>query len=467
MKQGLVMEDGKLRYYKDDKPYHAGIVEDDGGIYYISSDGWAVKGEHIVHSVMCNGIVRKGTYTFGEDYKLIPDSYHPPKKQKGKKIRRSPKPRKGLKHPVQFWTGIALVVTVLLALVILVQSFQETEHPIEGTEPTEQNQQQIDKHIVLPEFNEEILLCSKEAKQVYDGEMDVEASYVSGNPYRPFVFEYQLADVSGILRISEDSAFSKCRIFELDESKRSLTIHNLKTGMTYYYQVTVGDQTYSGTFQTAASNRFISIPGVTNLRDIGGYQTLDGKTVKQGMVIRGVEMDGIMNVEYCVPIDAIPDVQDTFGFVYDMDLREPSIIAGDYQSRFGKEVGHKFYAAPGYAQIFKPYYLNSVRQLFADFADPEKYPMYLHCTWGADRTGTIVFLLQGLLNVSQEDALREYRLTGYVAPNLISKDLMDALLWGLEVYEGDTLQEKIISYLTTTVGVTEEEIASIQSILLE
>ena len=93
--------------------------------------------------------------------------------------------------------------------------------------------------------------------------------------------------------------------------------------------------------------------------------------------------------------------------------------------------------------------------------------MYLHCTWGRDRTGTVVLLLQGLLNVSQEDLLREYRLTGYVTPAVATNNKMDALFMQLDGYEGDTLQEKIINYLTTTVGVTQEEFASIQSIFLE
>ena len=93
--------------------------------------------------------------------------------------------------------------------------------------------------------------------------------------------------------------------------------------------------------------------------------------------------------------------------------------------------------------------------------------MYLHCTWGRDRTGTVVLLLQGLLNVSEEDLLEEYRLTGYVTPAVATNNKMDTVFLQLGGYEGDTLQEKIISYLTTDIGVTQEEIDSIQSIFLD
>ena len=324
----------------------------------------------------------------------------------------------------------------------------------------------VEEGVALSRFDQEILLCSDEAKQVHDGKMKIENAVASGNPYRPFTFSYRLENASGTLRLSEDSAYSDAKEYNLDQDKTSVTIDNLKTGTTYYYQVEVAGKQYSGSFQTADGNRFISVPGLENLRDIGGYQTLDGKTIKQGLLIRGCELDGIKNQDYFLADEDVASVQETFGFVYDLDLRSPEITQGEYQSRLGADVAHKFYDAPTYAQIFRPEYQTSLREIFADLADPEKYPMYLHCTWGRDRTGTVVLLLQGLLNVSQEDLLAEYRLTGYVTPAIATNNKMDTVFMQLGSYEGDTLQEQIISYLTTTVGVTQEEIASIQSIFL-
>lgn len=357
-----------------------------------------------------------------------------------------------------------ILVAVLIATILLLSACNGgAEVEDNAVNPTVM----VEDGVALPQFEQEVLLCSDQAKQVYDGTLKIKTAVATGTPYRPFVFEYRLEQSSGTLRLSEDSSLTDAQEYNLDKEKTSISIDNLKTGTTYYYQVEVSGKQYSGTFHTASSTRFISIPGTQNLRDIGGYKTLDGKTIKQGLLIRGCELDGIKNEEYYVDDQDIPAVQKTFGFVYDLDLRSPEIFEGEYQSRLGAEVGHKFYDAPTYAQIFRSEYLTSMREIFADLADPDKYPMYLHCTWGRDRTGTVVLLLQGLLNVSQEDLLQEYRLTGYVTPAVATNNKMDVLFLGLEAYEGDTLQEKIVSYLTTEVGVTQEEIASIQSIFLE
>ena len=355
--------------------------------------------------------------------------------------------------------------SVLIALIVACLIFSGCSKT-EVQEPVVNPTVAVDEGVALPQFDQEVLLCSDEAKQVADGTMKIGNAVSTGAPYRPFVFEYQLDKASGILRLSEDSSFADAKQYDLDKDQTSISIDNLKTGTTYHYQVEVSGKQYTGTFQTAASNRFLSVPGVENLRDIGGYQTLDGKTIKQGLLIRGCELDGIKNAEYFLADGDVAAVQDTFGFVYDLDLRSPEIIEGECPSRLGADVPHKFYDAPTYAQIFRSEYQESLRQIFTDLADPAKYPMYLHCTWGRDRTGTVVLLLQGLLNVSKEDLMHEYRLTGYVTPAVATNNKMDVVFMQLDGYEGDTLQEKIADFLITTVGITQEQIESIQSIFL-
>lgn len=471
MKNGLMYEHDQLVYYKNDLRYHAGVIKVDGDIYYIGTKGRAVKGRHIVHKEMCNGILKRGIYTFGDDYKLVKGSYERPKK-----ARTSTKPTK-LKKPGRFaklskqWSREELIGLSAAAvfLVILIGAALTVDYV-----QNRPGQEKIDHGAVVDNnavrdafFDAEVLLCSTSAKQLYDNEITAEMAVTAGEPYRPLVANYYITNTTGVLCIGEDEDLLDGREYILTSGSKAVTIDNLKTGTAYYYKLTTPDDEYRGTFQTAASTRFVNLPGVKNTRDIGGYVNQDGKTVKQGLLIRGTEIDGLVHQNLILATDSVQEVQDTFGFVYDFDLRAPDIYSGIFRSRLGEGVGHSFYNSPQYGGIFNKATQPNLRRIFADLADADKYPMYFHCSHGADRAGTIVFLLQGILNMSQEDMLREYCLTGYFRQDCAVPTAMEVVVNGLQPYAGDTLAEKVVTFLKEAVGVTQQQIDSIRAIFLE
>lgn len=462
MKNGLVNENGTLIYYENDKPKHAGVVRIDDDIYYAGKNGVIRKGRYVIHSSMSNDILDHGTYTFDENGKLIKDSYVPPEKRVRRK--KSLLSKKGSEKNKRRFNYRPFVAVVMVAVVIAFLFFivKMAEHQMDEYEKLKNDTENSTQSstVILPEFNDEVLLCSKSAKMVYDGKMSAD-DLESYDLYAPLTFNYNISS-DGMLILSESPDLSNPRTFILSDKETRILIDNLKTGTQYYYKVTVEGKDYPGEFKTAKSTRFISIPGLYNTRDIGGYTTLDGKMIKQGMIIRGTEADGLVEPMYYLKDENVEMCRELFGFVCDLDLRANVSFTNDYKSRFGNDVKHTFYTAPSYTSIFNESFKGSLYNIFSELAKPENYPMYMHCTYGADRTGTIVFLLDGILNVEDGDMQNRYALTKGK-----TTDYLNPIYGTLKNYKGDTTQQQIVDFLISYVGITEQQIESIRSILLE
>lgn len=456
----IVEEDGYLYYYQDGVPTHAGVVQVDGKLYYAGREGELVCGHHkAVHTDRANGLVKRGTYEFDEDGVLIEASYQKPVRATSKRR------KKGISKRAWKVLCAALAILVVLAIGLALYLTQDRTGTSAQTPESAAAQTTGDAGpIELPPVGETVWLVSPSLQAVYDGTATLQGavSHSDNSPIEPYRFRYSMAaEDRAVLTLAGQS-------WELDPQASVLEIYNLETGRRYDYTVTVsgdwGSRTLDGSFEAADSNRFVRLDGVVNTRDVGGYETLNGMRVRQGVLIRGGELDGLVEPSYFLedPAQAEP-----FHFRYDCDLRSGSVFTGVYASRLGEDVTHKFFTAPQYGQVFQAEYFAALRDLFAELADANHYPMYLHCTYGADRTGTLVFLLQGILGVPEEQMRFEYCLSGFTFPQYVSGENLNVLINGVSAYPGDTLNEKIEAFLTQTVGVPAEQLDSIRAIFLE
>ncbi|MBO5797142.1 MAG: tyrosine-protein phosphatase [Clostridia bacterium] len=278
--------------------------------------------------------------------------------------------------------------------------------------------------------------------------------------------EYTVA--SSQIDVSEDPAFTAPQTYKLKRDENRAEVYHLKTNTRYYYRVTAtlsngATLSAQSEFHTADTPRILSIDGAVNVRDIGGWKTTDGKTVRQGLLYRGSELDGASEKDFCITPKGLSTMLDTLGIRTDLDLRS-ELANPNGTDALGASVEHIYFDALHYTDIFSEYGEFVVKRLFTRLAEESCYPAYLHCAYGMDRTGTMCFLLGALLGVREEDLLREYRLSELYygwADNGMIKSFANKL----SEREGDTLKDKAESFVLST-GVTKEQIESIREIFL-
>ena len=209
--------------------------------------------------------------------------------------------------------------------------------------------------------------------------------------------------------------------------------------------------------------RWIRVPGITNVRDLGGWPLPGGKRVRQGLVYRSSEMN--RHVE--IADEGVRVLLDDLGICTDLDLRG---VGGEALPALDPaRVQWVNVPIRPYESIAGDDDKRAYREVFRVFADPANYPILFHCWGGADRAGTVALLLNALLGVSREDLIRDFELTSLSiwGPRSRSSDMFIALLDALRSFSpGGDINAQAENYLLS-IGITAEEIAAIRAQMIE
>ena len=268
----------------------------------------------------------------------------------------------------------------------------------------------------------------------------------------------------------------------------SYDIYNLIPGKTYYYGVygvvASGVKILKeGSFTTTGSVRMLNVDYAQNIRDLGGWAA-DGGMVKYDRIFRGDALDEPERLNHLSQAGVL-EMSVRIVIREDIDLRGESSyrINGAGEIVAGSPIGEFAEYFPAGIQPYAAGIQNSGTTIASIFekinsALTENRPrkIYFHCSGGCDRTGTLAFLILGLLGVSESDLSKEYELSTFA--NALGYPLglyrtrnstvypFSGMVDAIKQYTGATLADKIETYLLG-VGVAQTTIDSLRSELIE
>lgn len=249
-------------------------------------------------------------------------------------------------------------------------------------------------------------------------------------------------------------------------------------GVTYNYTVSAGGAVVKeGSFTPTGLVRMVDIPGTWNYRDIGGWTGLGGKPVRYGWLYRGASLNGkFIGTEKTEDVydytkyewtPAMQKATDFLGIKAELDLRgdlnDIGLWGNEYDSHSGT-LRHAQIEGADFIHIMSDFGIHHPKERSSIVQDvawiiyelQQGKPVAFHCKSGADRTGAVALLLEGLLGVTEGDAARDYELTTLSTEKTTkyTKYASEAISYlfftrkgGIFSMEGETFQEKCYFYL--------------------
>lgn len=182
-----------------------------------------------------------------------------------------------------------------------------------------------------------------------------------------------------------------------------------------------------------SSGRHIPLEGEPNFRDLGGFETADGKRVRSGTVYRSGKLSTLSNadvgkleelgiktvVNFLSPneiahdgADRVPEGVEEISIPIDPKTGLEGILedlidarkTGDF-SKIPVDVN------PEIHRVLVGEAREQYAELFRIISDPEKRPIVFHCSHGVHRTGTAAAVLLSALGVPWDEVRDDYLLS--------------------------------------------------------
>ncbi len=170
----------------------------------------------------------------------------------------------------------------------------------------------------------------------------------------------------------------------------------------------------------------VKLQGGSNFRDLGGYATDSGRTVRRGAVFRSAHLGGLtdedrmalrgVGVRTIVDLRGVAEAAETPHLIDGLACR---VVGAHIEPGVGEKI--RGAVADGTAnphlmmQFLTDHYRDyprrcapGFRTLFATLSDGTHRPLVFHCTAGKDRTGFASALLLTLLGVPWETVMDDY-----------------------------------------------------------
>ena len=265
--------------------------------------------------------------------------------------------------------------------------------------------------------------------------------------------------------VSLKSDYSDPETFTFVAGTTLCKIYNLVPQKNYYYKVEAGGSILTdGQFTTEGHLRMIMTETGFNIRDLGGWATVDkDNRTAYGKLFRG----GELNYGHTVSAADLAELK-RLGIGAELDLRKDAECNNTTPTASALVDNDDYlYMNQGYDNLTLGNATNkeNIKRAFEWVLGKlrDDKAVYFHCRIGADRTGMYALVFGGLSGMTFDQLCKDYELTSFseAGTRQWDSDGVNTLKTNLNyimAQPGNTLQMKFYNYMYREVGVSASDL---------